>query len=345
MAENVFLTVFTALPPITGLLIYLYVRKISIHIKNANWLKLSIGNILVFVFLCSLILLGGEIYYRFIYDTTDSFGLTKVSIDWESRHYKFNNYAVRDSMDYNLKLSGKPRVTFIGDSFTAGHGIANVENRFANKIRSIRPDLEIHVIAYNGWETGDELITLTRLSSAGYEFDNVVLVYILNDISDLMEQWAKAQKRIHSLKPGFLFEHSYFLNILYYHYFAAHDPDISDYYGFVDKAYNGPIWEKQKERLATIKQSMDAANVKFSVVIFPFMHALGPNYKYREIHNKIDAFWKSLNVPYLDLLSVYDSYPASALVVNAHDAHPNELAHTIAAKAINDFLNKNVLKH
>ena len=238
MEENILLAVFTLCPILTGLLIYLFVKKISSHIKKANWLKLIIGNILVFIFLCSLILLGGEIYYRFICDTTDSFGLTKVSIDWHKHHYKYNNYDVRDSVDYNPKLSGKPRITFVGDSFTAGYGVADVENRFANKIRKMRPDLEIHVFAGNGWDTVRQLATLIELSRNGYEFDNLVLVYNLNDISDSIEQWGQILNRIYSSKPSFLCKHSYFLNMLYCRYFAAHDPDASNYYGFVENAYN-----------------------------------------------------------------------------------------------------------
>ena len=113
----------------------------------------------------------------------------------------------------------------------------------------------------------------------------------------------------------------------------------------MDDAYNGPVWEKQKEVLLAVKEGMDARGIKFSVVIFPFMHALGPNYRYREVHKKLCAFWSSLQVPYLDLLSVYESYPAKILVVNAHDAHPNELAHVMATEAINEFLNEHVLSH
>jgi len=343
MEENILLAAFVILPILTGLLINLYFKKISSHLKKIQWLRLIIGNILVFVFLCSLVLLCGELYYRFLYDTTDSFGLTKVSLDWQERHYQYNNYKVRDSMNYALKRFGKRRITFIGDSFTAGHGIADVEDRFANLIRSMRPEMEIHVLADNGWDTYLELSTLVKLSQDGYEFEHVVLVYVLNDIADLMEEWREILKRIYFIEPGFFFEHSYFLNILYYHHFAVHDPDISDYYSFVHTAYDGPLWEKHKERLTAIKKGMDARGVKFSVVTFPFMHSLGPNYEYREIHERLGVFWKSLGAAHLDLLSVYESHRAKELVVNKYDAHPNELAHKMAAEAINEFLNKHML--
>src|ERR1043166_10236465 len=98
--------------------------------------RLAAGNALVFCFLCSLGFLGGEIYYRFIYDTTDSFNYTKVSRRWQARHYQKNAQTVRDNVNYQLRIPPvKRRITFIGDSFTAGHGVKNVEDRFANRNR------------------------------------------------------------------------------------------------------------------------------------------------------------------------------------------------------------------
>ena len=81
-------------------------------------------------------------------------------------------------MDYSLELSGKRRITFIGDSFTAGHGVADVEERFVNQIRTMRPDLEIHAIARNGWDTSHEIDNLEKLWQLCYEFDQAVLVYV-----------------------------------------------------------------------------------------------------------------------------------------------------------------------
>jgi hypothetical protein len=48
----------------------------------------------------------------------------------------------------------------------------------------------------------------------------------------------------------------------------------------------------------------------------------------------LDLFWKELKVPHLDLLPVYAGCSSKALTVNAHDAHPNELANAMAADTI-----------
>lgn len=343
MEENILLSIFVLMPLLIAFSAYNFFKKIVPRFKKYKFPKLVIGNLLCFLLLCSLIILGAEVYYRFIYDTTDSFGLTKVAKKWHMRHYKYNNYNVRDSVDYNPKLSGKRRITFFGDSFTAGHGINNVENRFANKIRKLRPEFEIHVMAGNGWDTAKQLGTMVELAQNGYEFDNVVLVYVLNDISDLVPEWSKILDRIYSIKPAFLFEYSYFFNILYFRSYSKIDPDVANYYGFVNDAYNSEIWDRQKQLLTSIKDGMDARGIKFSVIIFPFMHDIGEDYKYEEVHEKIDNFWKSLNVPYLDLLTVYKSYSSKQLVVNKNDAHPNKFAHSLASKAIDKFLHQSLV--
>jgi hypothetical protein len=249
---------------------------------------------------------------------------------------------MRDSINYEPKLHGKPRVTFIGDSFTAGHGVADVEKRFVNQIRAMRPDLEIHVFAVDGWDTYAEMTFILALIKSGYELQNIVLVYNLNDISDIMENWEHILEKIYSAKPGFLFEHSYFLNVLYYRYYAARNPEVSGYYDFILDAYKGPAWEKHKERLALMKPYFDSKNINFMVVTFPFLNNLGPNYEYRGIHKQLDAFWSSAGVPHLDLLSVYEPHRKNNLIVNPRDPHPNELAHNIAAKAILEFISENM---
>ena len=343
MEENVVFISFVCLPIIIAAILYLFFSKFSSHFGKMQWLKLIIGNVLVFLFLCSVILSGGEVYYRYFYDKTDAWGLTKVYTKWISRHYRFNNVGLRDSVDYEPKLKGRPRITFIGDSFTGGHGVADVEKRFVNRIRAARPDWEVHCFAKNGWNIYDYMDYISKEVKSGYEFDHVVLVYNLNDISDMMEQWKEVLNRIYFVnEPSFIFKHSYFLNLLYYHYISPRDPDVANYYNYILDAYNGPAWEKHKFLLTLMKTYFNSEDIDFIVVTFPFLHNIGPDYTYRKVHEKLDAFWADANVPNLDLLPVFERYKPKDLIANSNDPHPNELAHEIAAKAIIKFLDKNV---
>lgn len=340
MNENVLFASFLALPVVLLILLVFFFRSLKRNEQAAGWKRLVVGNMLILLQLLSVILLGGEVYYRFFYDTTDAFGLSKTTTRWFDRHFHLNRNGFRDSTNYALGIRpGERRVTFVGDSFTAGHGIADVEDRFANRIRAARVCDRVNVVAQCGFDTGHEIGMLQDLSSLSYEFDVVVLVYCLNDISDIVPAWQETVERIYRApSPGVLLEESYFLNNLYCRWRAAREPEIANYYGFITGAYQGPIWEQQQQRLRDIRDLVQGGEGRLLVVTFPLLHALGPDYEYRFVHELLDDFWRGLGVPHLDLLPLYESLDADRLVVSASDPHPNELAHARAAESIAAFV-------
>jgi len=342
--ENLILAGFVLLPVLLATGLYLFFVRRRIHRRaDATWRHLLLGNALVLAFLGSLLLLTGEVYYRFLYDATDSFGLTKVTQRWFERHFHYNTATFRDSLPgYELEPPpGVRRITFVGDSFTAGHGVADVEDRFANRIRALRPQERINIFAKCGWDTGHQLAFLTPENLGAYKLDVVVLVYCLNDVSDIVPEWPRILERIYQgQQTGFFVQHSWLLNTWYFRWQAASDPDVADYYRFVSGAYEGTIWEQQKQRLRRLRDFIHARGGRLLVVTFPFLHALGPEYEYAPAHEKLDLLWRELDVPHLDLLSTYSGRKPDELTVNAFDAHPNEHAHAIAADAIQSFLER-----
>lgn len=346
MEENMLLVIFAVLPLVTGYSVFLFFSRNDARGKSGSqWPKLIAGNLLVLLFLLALFVLAAECYYRFVYDSSDSFGLTKTTKRWFQKYYHQNKTGLRDSLDVYVlnRKPGRPRVTFLGDSFTVGHGIKNVDDRFANQIRLLHPEWEVHVFARNGWDTGAELSSIQQLIRQNYDFNIVVLVYCLNDVADIIPEWQSILERIYrDSEPGFLARHSYFFNMLHYRIVAATDPDISNYYQFTRKGYQGELWEQQKQRLRKLKEAISSRRGKLLVVTFPFVHSIGPDYSFHEAHGQLDAFWKSLGVPHLDLYNLYDGYKPGKLMVNTYDAHPNEYAHKLASRAIAEFIEKAV---
>jgi lysophospholipase L1-like esterase len=282
-----------------------------------------------------------ETYFRFVYDTTDSLGYTRVSERWVQRHWRLNNAGCRDSVDYAPRLeAGKRRLTFVGDSFTAGHGIKNVDDRFPNLLRQAHRDWQVHVLANVGMDTGAETVLVNKLAAKGYAFDQVVLVYCLNDIGDLLAQQDEAFTHMFdSMASGnWLTRNSYALNLMTQRYQAGRNPYVRNYFSFVRKAYQGETWERQKARLRQLHAAVLAHGGRLAVVTFPLLDALGPDYPYQIAHAELNSFWREQGVPHLDLLPVYANIPPRDLVVNPHDAHPNERASRLAAEAIENFL-------
>ncbi|MBS0265126.1 MAG: hypothetical protein JSS02_24555, partial [Planctomycetes bacterium] len=76
-----------------------------------------------------------EMYFSLIYDQSDSFNMTNVSKRWFARHVRKNEAGFRDQNPLPRKLGkGVHRLWFVGDSFTYGHGVKNVSNRFSDRV-------------------------------------------------------------------------------------------------------------------------------------------------------------------------------------------------------------------
>ena len=116
--EDILLAVFLGLPIALGFLLQRFFRK-QRQLEKASVPRLLAGNALMLSFLCAIVVLLGEIHYRFVFDSTDSFGLTKATQRWFTRHFETNPSGFRDTIDYlRTAPDGIRRVTFLGDSFS-----------------------------------------------------------------------------------------------------------------------------------------------------------------------------------------------------------------------------------
>jgi lysophospholipase L1-like esterase len=341
MDENLVLGLFLLLPVLSGGLLVLFARHLRTRSSPPGWPRLLLGNLLALLTLLALGLAAGEIGCRFLCDTTDALGCTKLNERWFERHWQSNPSGYRDDLDYSLKIKpGKRRISFVGDSFTAGHGIKHAEDRFANRLRRAHPEWEIHLLAQPGFDTGNELDLMEKCLGQGYQIDQVVLVYCLNDVADLFPEWAEAVGRIRAEaeRGGWFRQHSYLVNTLYYRITAPRNRDMQSYFEYVREGYQGRHWEQQQQRLKAFRDLVESHGGRFAVVTFPFFQALGPHYEYQFMHDELNQCWRALKVPHLDLLSVYQALPPGKLMVSRSDPHPNEAAHALAADALEPFL-------
>ncbi len=343
--EDVALAVFVALPVLLGFAALAFFRRLRASPPVRAWPTLLAGNLLVLALLLSFAMLAGECWFRFLYDGTDSFDATRASARWFARHHRKNSDGFRDHVEYGLGRvpAGKRRVTFVGDSFTAGHGVPDVTDRFANRLRAARPQWDVHVFAVNGWDTGGEVTWVTKqlpaYTKGGYAFDEVVLVYNLNDIADILPEIGEMQKRLGKAhEKGLLARSSYLFDMLRFLWIVSTDDEIRGYFPKVELAYTGPVWEAQRARLRALREFVTSRGGRLSVVTWPMLHELGADYPFRQAHESLGAFWRSEGVAHLDLLTVFEDRSSSDLVVGRLDAHPNEVAHRIAAEAIAPWL-------
>ena len=309
---------------------------------------LAAGNLLVLVVLLSVALLGFELYYRNVYDETDTANKSRLSKRWFERYWHVNADEIRDDVDYaRPRKPGRRRITFLGDSYTTGHGVKHVEDRFANRIRAARPDWDVHVLAYNGINTVEQIDVLQRFVRDGYELDVVALVYVYNDIDTFIQEFQDFYRRI-DLPPAFLaplLERSYAADLVYQRWRqrqAALHSGVR-YPVLRSEAYDGRPWESMEYTLDQLAGEVTANGGRLAAVTFPWMQMLMAGEVELPMYRRLAAFWEQRGVPHLQLLHEMRTHVDEGLLVNRRDSHPNARAHEIAAQAMLRFLEERVL--
>jgi hypothetical protein len=343
---DVALAVFVALAAATGVTAVRYFSRVRAAGATPRRGQLVLGNVLFLAFFLSLATLGGEVWFRFVRDSTDSLGFLRATERWFQKHYVKNRDSFRDDVEYEIGPvpAGKRRVSFVGDSFTIGHGVADVRDRFANRVRAARPGWDVHVLAQNGLDTAAELDFLSKriptYKSGAYRYDVVVLVYCMNDIADVgpgIDEIAQSLKK--RTVRGVLAENSDLFDFLRLLSIRDSDPEVRGFMPGLARLYEDDVtWDAQKKQLRALRAAVESRGGKLAVVTFPFVGLLGESYPFREGHRRLGEFWAAEGVPHLDLKAIFDAHAPGDLVVNRFDGHPNERAHAMAADAMLPFL-------
>lgn len=320
-------------------------RKSKQQPKKSRWLGLALSAWFVISFLAFV-----EVLFALAYDSTDSFSMTNVSRRWfrihvtpDERIMKFadgSGFVYRDDVEYPKSLpDDSQHVVFLGDSFTFGHGVADVSNRFSNRFRdSLRKDGK-NVYVTNLSKPGTDLnwaaAQLEQLFKADHRVDRAVYVMCLNDIEVFHDpQMQNSIKLAHFEPPTFLLRDTYFLNWMYFRVQQVARSDVQDYYSFVKGYYEGEPWRRFLSKLDEMDAQCKQHGTELTVVVFPFLHSLQGTYAFKNIHEQIVGACKKREMNVVDLLKALKQRSQDGLTVNPFDAHPNELAHEIAAKEL-----------
>ncbi len=321
-------------------------RRLKTDNRRATFVKLAIS---CWILLASLTAV--ELYFALIHDTTDSFNMTNVSKKWFDMHIAPQQKVVefddgqgsvyRDDQPFPKTLKpGQYHICFVGDSFTFGQGMPNVADRFSNRLgAALEKEQPGRFVVSNLSDAGRDLhwiqVLLEELFRNNYPIDTIVYVACLNDIETFHERHRTYYTDLGSHSPKFfLFRDTYFFNMLYFRVRQFSVPDVRDYYSFVREYYSGEPWQRMKSKLDEVHALCQYNDVELRIVVFPFLHNLGPDYPFRDAHRQFVDYCNRAGIRVLDLEPVLRDQNPKTLTVNRFDAHPNELAHKLAAEAI-----------
>lgn len=322
--------------------------------KRLNWVNAGLSTWMALALLTTV-----ELYFALVYDASDSFNMTNVSQKWFKLHVEEHRVEIRpgeglmirDDRDYPKKLAKDQRhLVFFGDSFTFAQGVPDVRDRFSNRVRAaLEPASNGRVVVSNLSKAGTDLFwtewLLKVLFENGHRVDTAIYVLCLNDIETFDEQRSKTYYDDLSWPTFFLFRDTYFFNWVYFRVRQATLPKVRGYYSDLTEYYSGEPWQRMSRKLDRVQQLCKSNGTDFRVVVFPFLHNLGPEYPFREAHQKIVEHCRSRKIPVLDLEPELTPFASQGLTANRFDAHPNELAHRVASEGILKNLLQDFVPH
>jgi hypothetical protein len=293
-----------------------------------------------------------ELWFAFVYDATDAFSQTNVSRRWYDRHVRANKAGYRDDRELpTSRDEGRVYVGFLGDSFTLGHGVRRVGDRFTDRVQSkFDSQFPDRTVIYNCSLPGTEIIGLTNKILPGLIFgktpmDIVVYVFVPNDVEYMDPRTSQYYQEMQSHTPKFfLFRNTYFYNWLYYRFAKVAPNSKGNYYEYLAEASSGPPWDEFLRFINLMRRECRYNHAELRVVIFPFLSTLGKDDPFAPMFDKLIAHCGSEEIPCLDLRPVLQAHSGEGLWVNRFDAHPNERAHALAAEAILEDLSGPVKK-
>lgn len=300
-------------------------------------------------FLLSLILLFCllEGYFRYIYDESDGLGFLQVNKRWSQRHVIYNSDFKRDRNFNGEKTEGVIRIGALGDSITFGQGVAKVDDRFTNllekKLNKGGIKAEVYNLGVPGLDTHEEIEIYKGLSHLN--FDILVWQYYLNDIQP-EDKSEPARIISQNAYPNRLIQlasqETTFFDFLYWRLSSKYSSTFKQLGNhYLDMYGNKNTLDNHKEELSAFIRELKDQNKTITVIIFPFIELLGPNYPAHGAHQEMKTFFESQDIEVIDLLDDLQNRNWKDLVASKFDTHPNEIVHNIAATKLYEKLRAN----
>jgi lysophospholipase L1-like esterase len=262
------------------------------------------------------------------------------------RIWRENPFGLRSFHVNEDKPDGVRRIVVLGDSFTWGDQIAELESTWPYVMERALRDRGLKVQVLNLAEPGFTTVnSAERLELLGWRFqpDLVVLQFLLNDPlpsapggraeseSWLFPVWNLPPEieavRRHSYLYAFLNDRSVALQMRY---------QFRDgYASLFDDDFVG--WKDCRRAMESMTLSCRGRGLPIMMAVFPALQgALDETYEHRELHLKVMAVAHGLNLPAVDLTTVLASVDSDARHWWAApwDAHPNEEAHALFGRAL-----------
>ncbi len=304
--------------------------------------KLFQNAILLFLTLLIIFIFSETILRVTMNDQTVGGGFGPGSLKFNQKYVILNDEGMRDRDFTITKPTNTMRIAVLGDSFSFGSGIKNVNLTYPKLLESELNDLnsinnyEVLNFGIQGRNTEDEIKILEE-KVLKYSPDLLILGYVFNDIENVDKSVSE-----YKFMPVIPYFGIWIRNVLYSYMYTelkfnyildtlglkknVVKATLDQYNSEINKEYNNELFKK----LRGIAEKND---IRVVVVIFPGLIDFN-NYPYNGVHEYLTETSSNNGFYVIDLFDTYKSHSPESLQVNEYDSHPNELGHRLAAEKI-----------
>jgi hypothetical protein len=290
--------------------------------KSRRQMRHIASGLLVSYITISIILGAAEIYFHFFYADTMGYCFTLSCLNWNSRYWHLNSLGYRDREISPTEWEGKTTVLVVGDSFTAGLGIEQPEDRYGDVLGArLGQEYVVANVGEIGVATPDEL---TNLQTYPLQNPDVVIwQYFLNDVEHAALSLGY-QPGLAIIPPQGIVNESYLLNFAYWRFYLGTnsqnmgrthwDWNYAQYDNYV-------VWDIHRAELEAVIDYVDSIGARLIVVIFPNMSE--PYQSIAYVDRVAQVFYDNGENEVLKLFDVAEAFSIEERLVSAYDPHPS----------------------
>lgn len=272
------------------------------------------------------LLVFGEGYFRFVH--ADSEGLLAKN-NWIARYWRENSHGYRDGEWSESDWSGNITIAAVGDSFTAGWGIAEPLDRFTDVLAGeLGSDYRLFNLGVSGTSTFEQAEIVRSLPA---DPDVVLWQYFLNDI-----EYTLLRSGLYEAPPPApeITQESYLANYLFARFTAGFD---TRYWERLYAGYDSPaIWQLHAQEISDFASAVRERGARLVLVIFPNMADPVGGIAYVDRVAQAAA-----EVGVEEILKLFDAAAAMPLaerIVSPRDAHPSiDFHHYVGERLAHEF--------
>lgn len=303
--------------------------------KRSKRLRSVCRGLLISYTMIVLLLIGGELYFRFAFAESDGLP-TLAQQNWMNRYWQTNNLGYRDREWQPEDWANSETILILGDSFAAGYGLENPANRFADVLAArLGASYAVINLGKPGASTVEELQNLK--SHPLQNPDVVIWQYTLNDIEN-------AALSI-GLNPGLnplanvptWANESHLANFLYWRLAPALNSQargFDSYIAWLHSMYDhSVVWDIHRQQIETLIEAVEARGAALIIVIFPDMNNPFGSIPYVDrVAQVFEAAGYEDRV--IKLFDAAEAMPLEQRVVSPRDAHPSVAFHALVGEMI-----------